>query len=61
VNSNNVEHYSAFTVTHGTELYLGKDLLYFPMGFNTGLKVVIEKEIGKTTEDSNILFDIKLV
>ena len=61
VNSNNVEHYSAFTVTQGTELYIGKDLSYFPMGPGTGLKVVIEKQTGKTNQDSNILFDIKLV
>jgi hypothetical protein len=61
VNSNNVEHYSAFTVTQGTELYIGKDLSYFPLGVDTGLKVVIEKQTGKTNQDSNILFDIKLV
>jgi hypothetical protein len=61
VSSNNVEHYSAFTVTQGTELYIGKDLPYFPMGAGTGLKVVIEKQTGKTNQDSNILFDIKLV
>jgi hypothetical protein len=61
VNSNNVEHYSAFTVTQGTELYIGKDLSYFPLGVDTGLRVVIEKQAGKTNQDSNILFDIKLV
>jgi hypothetical protein len=61
VNSNNVVHYSAFTLTQGAELYVGKDLPYFPMSTDVGLKIVIEKESGRTTEDSNILFDIKLV
>jgi hypothetical protein len=31
------------------------------MGHGTGLRVVIEKQAGKTIQDSNILFDIKLV
>jgi hypothetical protein len=31
------------------------------MGPDTGLRVVIEKQTGKTNQDSNILFDIKLV
>lgn len=61
VNSSNVGHYSAFTITNGTELYIGKDLPYFQMNSNTGLKVVIEKESGQTNNDSNILFDIKLI
>ena len=61
VNSNNVAHYSAFTLTQGAELYVGKDLPYFPMSTDVGLKIVIEKESGRTTKDSNILFDIKLV
>ena len=61
VKSNNVEHYSAFTLTQGTELYIGQDLNYFPMSPDVGLKIVIEKESGKTNDDSNILFDIKLI
>lgn len=59
--SNNVAHFSAFTIDNSTELYIGQDLAYFPMQSGTGLKIVVEKESGKTTEDSNILFDIKLV
>ena len=61
VNSNNVEHYSAFTLTQGTELYVGQDLPYFPMSTDVGLKIVIQKESGRTSEDSSILFNVKLV
>jgi hypothetical protein len=61
VNSNNVEHYSAFTLSQGTELFIGQDLSYFPMDTDVGLKIVIEKQSGKSNDDSSILFDIKLV
>jgi hypothetical protein len=61
VNSNNVVHYSAFTLTQGAELYVGQDLPYFPMSTDVGLKIVIQKESGRTSEDSNILFNVKLV
>jgi len=61
VKSDNVEHYSAFTINQGVDYYIGQDLPYFPMGPDTGLKIVIEKQSGKSSEDSNILFDIKLV
>lgn len=57
----NVEHYSAYTLTNSTELYMGEDLSYFPMSVNTGLRIKIEKKSGQTNQDSNILFDIKLV
>ena len=61
VSSENVEHYSAYTLTHGVQEYIGQDLSYFPMSSQIGLVIQIEKKTGQTNNDSNILFDIKLV
>lgn len=61
VNSDNVERYSPYTLTNGVELFIGEDLTYFPMDSGVGLKIVIDKESGKSNDSSNILFDVKLV